>query len=57
MNPKLVKRGIPGLAGAFVLAAGVTCWWCREPFTAAMMLMLLVFAAVLSTALATGVTE
>ena len=55
MNPKLVKLGIPGLTGAFTLSAGVTCWWCRDPYAAAMILMVLVFAAVISTSFATGV--
>lgn len=57
MNPKLVKRGIPGMVGAFTLTAGVSCWWCRDPGIAALVLMALVFASVLSTVLATGIVE
>ena len=57
MNPKLVKRGIPGMVGAFILCAGMSCWWCRNAEIAAIMLGLLVLAGAFSTAMAVGLDQ
>lgn len=57
MNPQTVKRGIPGMTAAYVLAAGVTGFWCRDAGVFALVLMLLIATAFFSTLFATGVAE
>lgn len=48
------KLAIPGITVAFIIAAAVVAYWCRDPFMVVLMVLVICAASILSTVLAIG---